>query len=93
MSLRNKSLLEHLILFAARHLGLFRDRVRDPYCVSIHAELYLWKTFGESASFQASGYLLPEQQQAIDLIVEARKGIALWPALVWEGRQQLGGAR
>lgn len=91
MTDRIKSLLDPLILLAAKHLGWFRDRVRDPYCVSIHAELYLWKTFSESPVFQ--GYLLPEQQEAIDLIVEARKGIALWPALVWEPQQQLGGAR
>jgi hypothetical protein len=66
-----------LVTLAHNWLGLFPWLFADPYVVSLSAETHLIERFTSAASFQARGFYLPEQLEAIDLLQNSRKQIPI----------------
>jgi hypothetical protein len=54
---------------------LKRWRRRDPWLTLMNAYLYLGHEFASWASFQARGYFLPAQHEALNILEEAWKEV------------------
>jgi hypothetical protein len=53
--------------------GFFRDRVRDPFLLVIHAQNYLFAEYGKTALSRYHGQYFPEQNEALVILTHARK--------------------
>ena len=56
------------------YLGLFPDRVRDPFVVLARAENYLIREYSTPAMLER-GYYLPEQVEAFNILEQLQKQI------------------
>ena len=55
-------------------MRLFRPK-RDPWLTIFHAYMYLGEEFSSWASFQARGYYLPNQHEALNILENAWKEV------------------
>lgn len=58
--------------------GLFPHLMKDPYVALFNAHWYLEAEIRGSASYRARGFMLPEQIDALDLLLALRRQLPLY---------------